>query len=247
MSSTPAGSESAPDTAIAPRSSERLATPYSHRATAESVRLSLSPNSCSHRAAGAPAGAEAIVSDTADPGTTGASASSRHCDCPRPGPPAPQRTCGSPRSERTGRRRPGGSAGMEPLCAHLRFHPSGHTGPCCIRDSTRQDPTGPIASRRRPRPDERSPRKRSSGYRQHSPTPGLRVRPDPTAPFGGDADRVSRIGSLSAHLRFDPHRIVLVQAAYVWLRVRRSNDVWRIGTGLSLLMKLGSVRPCLTD
>ena len=48
------------------------------------------------------------------------------------------------------------------------------------RDSKRQEPTGPMASRRRPRPDEHFPRKRSSGYRQHSATPGLRVRPDPS-------------------------------------------------------------------
>jgi hypothetical protein len=34
-----------------------------------------------------------------------------------------------------------------------------------------------MASPRWPRLDERSPRKRSSGYRQHSATPGLRVRP----------------------------------------------------------------------
>ena len=49
------------------------------------------------------------------------------------------------------------------------------------RDSKRQDPTGPMASRRSPRPDERSPRKRSSEYRQHSAKPGLRVRPQASA------------------------------------------------------------------
>ena len=38
-----------------------------------------------------------------------------------------------------------------------------------------------MASRRSPRPDERSPRKRSSEYRQHSAKPGLRVRPQASA------------------------------------------------------------------
>jgi hypothetical protein len=45
------------------------------------------------------------------------------------------------------------------------------------REGERQDPTGLMASRRPPSPDERSPRKRSSGARRHSAATRYRLRP----------------------------------------------------------------------
>jgi hypothetical protein len=79
------------------------------------------------------------------------------------------------------------------------------------RDSKRQDPTGPMASRLWPRPDKRSPRKRSSGYRQHSATPRLRVRP-------GGVVAVSHDRTVLCHERTRP--VSPTQTiAFAWTRV----------------------------